>query len=185
MSAAIFSPGSKPVGRRPVHRTVLLAIGGSVALIGLNLWTSRPLILFNTTPSEPTGVYLEIHGTPTPGQIVAFRAPPAAFPYADLHLSYLHRVPMLKAVAAGAGDEVCTRSGRLRINGRDLAGIAETDSRGSPLPHWSGCRRMGPDQLFVFSGRVPNSFDSRYFGPVPRQAVMGVFRRLPLILGAR
>jgi conjugative transfer signal peptidase TraF len=138
--------------------------------------TTRPLVLFNTTPSEPTGFYL---ASPTPvsvGQIAAFRAPPAAFPYADLRLAYLHRTPMLKAIAATAGDNVCTRGGRLRINGRDRAAIAQRDSRGVALPHWLACRRLVGGEVFVFSDRVPNSFDSRYFGPVREAAMIGVYR---------
>jgi type IV secretory pathway protease TraF len=79
-------------------------------------------------------------------------------------------------VAAGPGDEVCTVTGRLRIDGRDRAPIAVRDSFGLTLPRWSGCRRLGPDELFVFSDRVPNSFDSRYFGPVNRSTVVGVYR---------
>jgi len=35
--------------------------------------------------------------------------------------------------------------------------------------------------LFVFSARVPNSFDSRYYGPVRRSDVMGSYRRLALL----
>jgi conjugative transfer signal peptidase TraF len=85
---------------------------------------------------------------------------------------------MLKAVAAGPGDSVCTAADHLVINGRDLAPIASRDGEGRALPRWTACRQLGPDELFVFSARVPNSFDSRYFGPVSRTAVMGVFNPL-------
>ena len=65
---------------------------------------------------------------------------------------------MLKTVAAGSGDQVCARDGRLVIAGRDRGAIAWTDREGRALPHWKGCRRLGPSELFVFSDRVPNSF---------------------------
>jgi type IV secretory pathway protease TraF len=112
---------------------------------------------------------------PAAGRLVAFEAPAAAFPYADGRLGYLRHTTLLKAVAAGAGDEVCTLTGRLRINGRDRAPIASHDGLGVALPHWSGCRRLAANELFVFSDRVPNSFDSRYFGPLDRAAVVGVY----------
>ena len=38
--------------------------------------------------------------------------------YADGRMGYLHQVPILKQVAAGEGDVVCTRAGALSINGR-------------------------------------------------------------------
>lgn len=184
MNAVVPSLGSKPARRRAVRPKALLAICGAAALIGLTLGTSRPLVLFNTTPSEPPGLYLEIGGSPTAGQIVAFRAPRAAFPYADGRLAFLHRVPLLKAVAARGGDAVCTATGRLTINGRDRGPIASRDGRGVALPHWRGCRALEPGELFVFSNRVPNSFDSRYFGPVSVHAVIGVYRPLVARIGA-
>jgi type IV secretory pathway protease TraF len=67
-------------------------------------------------------------------------------------------------------------TGRLRINGRDRAPIAVRDSCGVTLPRWTGCRRLGTSELFVFSDRVPNSFDSRYFGPIDRTSVVGVYK---------
>ena len=145
----------------------------------------RPWLLANATPSEAPGLYIGWTGQPTVGSLVAFRAPPAAFPYADFRLQALHRVPLLKGIAAGPGDQVCTTSGRLVINGRDRAPIAEADRQGRGLPHWRGCRRLGVDELFAFSDRVPNSFDSRYFGPVTRSAIIGVYRPLVVAQGGR
>jgi conjugative transfer signal peptidase TraF len=138
--------------------------------------TARPVVLINTTPSEPEGLYVATAARPEPGRLIAFRAPQAAFPYADTRLSYLRRVPMLKSVAAIPGDDVCSLGGRLRVNGRDQARIAERDARGVALPHWRGCRRLTPGEVFVLSTHAPNSFDSRYFGPVPMNAVIGVYR---------
>jgi conjugative transfer signal peptidase TraF len=142
---------------------------------------TAPQILINTTPSEPPGLYMKAGTAPARGRIVAFIAPAGAFPYADRRLSYLHRVPLLKAVAAGPGDLVCTLNGRLEIEGRARAPIAQSDRQGFALPHWSACRRLTADELFVFSDRVPNSFDSRYFGPVNRRAVLGVYAPLALL----
>ena len=156
---------------RPAAAAAVLASIAAVAPFG----TADPVLLINTTPSEPEGLYLVTRGPPAPGRLIAFRTPAAAFPYADARLSYLHHMPMLKSVAAVPGDEVCTLGGRLRINGRDRAGIVARDPRGAALPHWAGCRRLTPGELFVFSSHAPNSFDSRYFGPVRISAVIGVY----------
>ena len=154
------------------YQPVLLLAGVAVlAAAGV----SRPWVLVNTTPSEPLGVYVTAFTRPAIGRLVAFRVPAAAFPYADAKLGYLRDAPVLKTVAAARGDLVCTTGGRLAINRRDRGAIATADEAGRALPRWTGCRRMTANELFAFSGRVPNSFDSRYFGPISRQAVLGVY----------
>jgi conjugative transfer signal peptidase TraF len=168
-----LAPSAPTVGWRQVA-----PLGAGVAVALSALMATTPQVLVNTTASEPEGLYRRIHEPPAVGRLVAFKAPAAAYPYADAHLAYLRRVPLLKTVAAGPGDEVCARDGRLVIAGRARALIASTDPQGRVLPHWAGCRRMGAAELFVFSDRVPNSFDSRYFGPIARQDVLGVYTPL-------
>ena len=170
--------------RRERYGRMAVAVG-AVVVVGLGAtWLGRPLVLLNTTSSEPVGLYLASPNRLCVGQIVAFRAPPAAFPYADARLAYLHRTPMLKAIAAAVGDHVCTVAGRLRINGWDRSPVVARDSRGARLPHWLGCRRLTSGEVFVFSDHVPNSFDSRYFGPVSTRAILGTYRPLLIHSGA-
>jgi conjugative transfer signal peptidase TraF len=174
------APSSRPRVRVRRRRPpfVSASLAGIAILAALATNPLHPLVLINTTPSEPPGLYAASAAPVRVGAIIAFKAPSAAFPYADRKLGYLHRISMLKAVAAGPGDSVCTAADHLVINGRDLAPIASRDGEGRALPRWTACRQLGPDELFVFSARVPNSFDSRYFGPVSRTAVMGVFNPL-------
>lgn len=164
------------------HRRQQTAIAAGLLAVGLAalaaLSQGGPVLLANTTASEPKGLYVRRFAPVRVGALIAFATPAPAFPYADYRLGYLRTRPLLKAVAAGPGDLVCTASGRLVINGADRAAIARVDGEGRALPRWNGCRRLGADELFAFSDRVPNSFDSRYFGPVSRGAVIGVFRPL-------
>jgi conjugative transfer signal peptidase TraF len=151
---------------------------GALAVAGATAWSIRSsprALLINTTASEPIGIYAPVDLAPRSGRLVAFKTPAAAFPYADRHLAYLRRVPMLKAVVGVSGDTVCTTTGRLVINGRNLAPILRTDGEGRALPHWRACRVLRPGEIFVFSARVPNSFDSRYFGPVSTARTFGVY----------
>lgn len=163
-------------------------LAAGTALIGALLLATaggaRPLLLWNRTASEPEGLYVRGAGSVSVGALIAFPAPSAAFPYADGRMGYLRRVPILKHVAAVSGDQVCTVNDRLEINGRVRAPILRQDRRGAALPRWEGCRRLGDSEVFVFSDRIPNSFDSRYFGPVDRTDIIGVFRplTLPLII---
>lgn len=164
------------------------ALAAGAALIGgLSLATAggaRPLLLWNRTASEPEGLYVRGAEPVSVGALIAFPAPSAAFPYADGHMGYLRRVPILKHVAAVSGDQVCTAHDRLAINGRVRAPILRQDRHGAALPRWDGCRRLRDGEVFVFSDRIPNSFDSRYFGPVNRAEIVGVFRPLAAPLAA-
>ena len=157
--------------------TLLLVTLGVVALVGA-ADAFGPFLLWNRTDSEPPGLYAKSFGQPAHGRLIAFWAPPAAFPSAADRMGYLRRVPILKEVVAMAGDQVCTRGAVLTVNGRPLASVLQRDPRGQTLPQWRGCRRLADGEYFVFSGRIPNSFDSRYYGPVPSGAVLGVYRPL-------
>lgn len=177
---AIQTMSAHPRWRRERRRSrrrigVVLASAAIVLAVG---FTGPPWILFNGTPSEPIGLYWRSLDRPAVGALVAFPAPPTAFPYADGRLAYLRREPILKGVAAGPGDRVCAAGAQLTINGAVRGPIADRDGQGRALPHWRGCRALAPDELFVFSARVPNSFDSRYFGPIPARSLLGVYRPL-------
>jgi type IV secretory pathway protease TraF len=80
---------------------------------------------------------------------------------------------LIKPVAAGAGDTVCRHGSLVTINGRVVAHARTLDGVGRPLPAWSGCFRLAPDQIFVLSAD-PDSFDSRYMGPIDRVHVLGL-----------
>ena len=158
-----------PLARKRRDRALATVAVGALTAVPLlcAAHQHRGLFRVNETPSEPPGVYVRAAHEPIGvGGIIAFLAPPPAFPYADRRAGYLHKTPILKAVAAAGGDRVCTVGGMLAINGVRRAPVQARDSQGYLLPHWIACRRLAPDELFVFSNRVPNSFDSRYYGPV-------------------
>lgn len=154
----------------------LLAFGSIAALAIASVY--GPWVLWNRTDSEPLGLYTRTLQPPAVGRLIAFPAPAAAFPYADGRMAYLRRVPILKQVAAAQGDLVCARGGVLAINGLPIAPIYARDPRGRALPQWNGCRRLRPAEYFVYSDRIPNSFDSRYYGPIEGERVLGVYRPL-------
>jgi conjugative transfer signal peptidase TraF len=169
-------PGFSRVTRLS-HRP-LLGVGFSLVTVLVVASAFGPLLLWNRTESEPLGLYAKAARAPGVGSLIAFPAPPAAFPYADDRMAYLRHMPILKQVAAVEGDLVCTQGSFLAINGRRLAPIYTVDPRGRRLPQWRGCRRLKAGELFVFSNHIPNSFDSRYYGPVSAQHVLGVYRPL-------
>jgi len=162
-------PGARRRGRNKLGALATVGVATSVVVVLVSIaHAHRGFVLVNGTPSEPPGLYVRAVGDAIrPGSLVAFMAPPAAYPYADPHLPLLRTIPIIKAVAAISGDRVCTAGRVLTINGVPRAAIRARDSQGVVLPHWNACRPLGPGEVFAFSNRVPTSFDSRYFGPVP------------------
>ena len=144
----------------------------------------RPVVLINRSASEPPGLYLLERRLAVPGAKIAFRIPQPGRAYAARVMPERLASSILKTVVAGEGDRVCASDDRLVVNGRRIAAIAEKDRRGQPLPRWRQCRRLRAGELFVFSNRIPNSFDSRYYGPVPTSDVIGVYRLLRAFEGA-
>ena len=137
-------------------------------------------IVINTSPSVQPGLYVRSTEPPRVGAIVDFRIPPSARQYvfartgnsgADWYI--------LKPVVAGPGDRVDTMGECLVINGRRLGPMpSQTDDGGRPLPVWRENRVLAQDEFFVFSNRIPNSFDSRCYGPIQRQHIEAVRRPL-------
>src|SRR5258708_27514594 len=164
-------------GRRGLTPAILAwAITPCAVCAVLAAVAPQPSVLWNGTTSEPVGLYVRSGSPPEAGRVIAFRAPAPAFPYADGRMGYLRHLTILKEIAAGQGDLVCTEAGALTINGRWRAPVFAHDPRGRPLPQWLGLPALAEGEFFVFSDRIPNSFDSRYYGPVKRAQIVGVFQ---------
>lgn len=84
--------------------------------------------------------------------------------------------PLLKPVAAIAGDEVRVRDNGIYVNGELLPNSAPAvrDAMGRRLPRVP--RRdfvVKPGQVWLISTYNPASFDSRYFGPLDTSLIVG------------
>jgi type IV secretory pathway protease TraF len=86
---------------------------------------------------------------------------------------------VLKPVIAVAGDVVEIGPDAVTVNNRrfNASASATVASLGRALPHpvW-GRYIVGADELWLVSTRVPNSWDSRYLGPVSTAQVWSVAR---------
>jgi conjugative transfer signal peptidase TraF len=149
-----------------------------IGLAGARAALGRPALLYNPSPSEPTGLYRLSNVPPAPGHIIAFKVPAPGRRYADAHLGRVVQSAILKEIVAGEGATVCEGDGAVSIDGTTRGRVAASDRHGVTLPHWSGCHRLQKGQYFVLSNRIPNSFDSRYYGPVSQAELIGVYRPL-------
>lgn len=164
----------------PKIRTVLASLGvlGVTALCGASVYTmivpQTPRILYNKSDSAPIGWYkLDPDGAPTRDAMVAAFAPAEARNLADMRDYLPYRIPLLKSVWAVAGDQVCSENKVIKAPKRPDIYTEARDSLGRDLPHWEGCITIEEDEVFLVSTYVQNSFDSRYFGPVRIENVLG------------
>jgi conjugative transfer signal peptidase TraF len=146
----------------------------ALAALGVAARATPPLALVNATPSVPRGLYVRaLDQRLRPGAVVAVTPPPDARAYLQ-GLGMPIGTPLLKRVVAIAGEPVCRRDAELNWRGGAVRALTR-DRRGARLPAWSSCRPLADDELLIL-GDTPTSFDSRYFGPVRRAAVKGVYR---------
>ncbi|WP_161497187.1 S26 family signal peptidase [Bradyrhizobium nitroreducens] len=139
-----------------------------------------PVLIYNATGSAPLGFYYLEPRLPARGELAVFKPPPAIELLIVAYQILPTPVPLLKQVEAIGGDEICRAkepTGTIAINGKVVAEVLEKDREGRPLPIWEGCLRLVEGEYFLLQPH-PNSFDSRYFGPVLRCDILGVARPL-------
>ncbi len=141
---------------------------------------AAPIILYPISPSLPEVPYIRTINAIEVGTIVAFPMPDVARRFQRLRGQELPAdFLFMKPIAAGPGDHVCnSMSHGLTINGVWRAETMAVDQDGRALPMWTECRRLGDQEYFMLSDHVPNSFDSRYFGPVQSVEILATY--LPL-----
>jgi len=127
----------------------------------------------------PVGLYLVTRTTPKAGDILAIHLPSAMEAFAVSRAILSPNTPILKPIAALAGDRVCRFGATVTINGRLAAIARRLDRYGRSLPIWQGCQRLSHFQVFLLAAH-PHSFDSRYFGPYRETAKPRAPRKQPL-----
>ncbi|WP_354378624.1 conjugative transfer signal peptidase TraF [Thalassospira sp. MBR-102] len=150
-----------------------------IGLIGFSAaYNDTPWLIWNASPSAPVGLYRMISGAPKKGDFVLVRTPKPMSQLASSRHYIPVNVPLVKRIAAIAGDHVCAARRVILINGHAVARQLGRDSYGRKLPLWQGCRLLHEDEYFLLMTEASTSFDSRYFGPVIRENLIG--RLVPL-----
>jgi conjugative transfer signal peptidase TraF len=157
-----------------------LAIPGLIVLGGLGGFR------VNLTASEPLGLWkiIPLARPPAVGDIV-FICPPDRQDmrqawergYVRSGLCPSGYAPLIKTVSAVAG-QVVTVSQAVRIDGAPLrrSQLIASDGKGRPLMPFAG-GTVPPGSVFLHSSFV-GSFDSRYFGPLPIDGILGLAREV-------
>ena len=146
----------------------------SVMILNISFFVKLPVkVIYNPTKSAPRGYYLIVNTTMKKDDYVLVNIPKQARILAAERQYLPENIPILKPVAAGARDHICIKSGRVLINGKSITMLLKQDSKGRALVPWTGCRMLFENEFFLLSTYMPHSYDSRYFGPVTREMVIG------------
>lgn len=149
---------------RAILQPVLIAVIAGLLLRGAVQTYSIPSE--SMSPALQTGDHILVtpfdamfhHSEPRRGDVIVFRSP------------YHEGESFVKRVVALPGDELELREDEIRVNGRTLP------EPWIPLRHSNGTRppQILPDgQYFVMGDARDNSVDSRSFGLVPRDQMIG------------
>ena len=169
-------PTLKTIGRYTALSAFALSIAGvAAAAAGVRV---------NVTRSIPLGFYRTTNEAVRTGAYVMFCPPQRA----DFALAVKRRYiepgdcpggssPMMKRILAAKNDRV-----QIGTNGVFINGVPVPNSKPRPydgakrvLPHFVGSGRIAPGDVIVM-GESKVSFDSRYFGPIPRKQISTVIR---------
>jgi conjugative transfer signal peptidase TraF len=110
---------------------------------------------------------------PSITELVVIRPPEPLATFLDLNGYLPTGVPMLKRILAIPGQTVCRTGLTIAVDDIVTGQARERDRRGRPLPAWQGCLVLACDEVFVMNWQSADSFDGRYFGPIPASAVIG------------
>jgi conjugative transfer signal peptidase TraF len=154
--------------------SIILAMCGATALALRPVENSSPLYIWNASQSVPIGLYrLQEARRLDVTELVAVRPPEPLASFLDLNGYLPSGLPMLKRVLALPGQTVCRTGLTIIVDRIEMGQARERDDRGRPLPVWKGCRIITQDEVFLMNWQSTDSFDGRYFGPIPKSAVIG------------
>ncbi len=132
----------------------------------------------NRSGSLPLGLYREARSLPVTYGAYVSACLPAALARLGRSRGYLPgggrcpegSLPILKRVVALPGDRVRLGGTGLVVEGVPIPGTGRLalDRQGRPIPGLpEGCYRVPPGAAWVAGNARPNSWDSRYYGPLP------------------
>jgi conjugative transfer signal peptidase TraF len=151
----------------------LICVSVLVSATVLRLCVDGPRIAFNGSQSAPIGFYLLSKKEIGLGDLVLTRLPVAAEQLIAARGYLPSPMPVFKEVVALAGDRFCRFGTLVHLNDAVVATALRTDLAGRELPRWQGCKVLSGNEVALLMPH-PRSFDSRYFGPIFRDNVIGV-----------
>ncbi len=171
---------------KPGLRQFLMILFVPACIVGI---TYAAGIRINLTPSMPLGLYYFSSSTPRRGDIVAVCLPEniASEGLKRHYLFYghchdngtMHSMAVLKQVIAVPDDEVIVGNTEIMVNGQIYTAPQQaTDSNDLPITHFIHKSFYNYTTGYWLYGQNDpvHSWDSRYYGVIPREDIIGVFK---------
>jgi conjugative transfer signal peptidase TraF len=158
----------------------VIAVSFGTLALAVSSFVPLPVkLIWNASASTPVGLYaLAPASHLEEGDLVAVMPPKRLAEFMTAR-GYIGRgVPLLKHIAALPGQRICRIGPTVTVDGVPFGDALRHDRLGRGLPVWQGCRRVAKGELFLMNPSVADSFDGRYFGPLPARGVIG--RATPL-----
>ena len=158
-------------------RNILIGMGVTLLVVATTAeikFPPKPVVLYNPSASAPIGWYrLRANSPIKVGDRVAAFAPEWARKLADERGYLPYEYPMIKTIWASSGTQICTHNNRISVPNYPVIISLSQDSLGRDMPKLSGCFTLKADEYFLVSPDVQAGFDSRYFGAVEAQNILG------------
>ncbi len=158
-------------------KNILIGIAVTLLIVATGAEISfppKPKLLYNPSASAPIGWYrLEGKSPPKVGDQVAAYAPDWARKLADERRYLPYEYPMIKTIWASSGTKICTHNNRISVPNYPVITSLPQDSLGRDMPKLSGCFTLQAEEYFLVSPDVQAGFDSRYFGAVRHENILG------------
>lgn len=150
-----------------------------LAIAGRSSVSITPKLIWNASASAPVGLYT-VRTAADLGvtDLVVVVAPEPLAGFLSQREYLPHGVPLMKRIAALPGQAVCRSGSSVTIDTIAMGEALSRDRRGRELPVWQGCRMLRANEIFLMNWDVQDSLDGRYFGPIPKNSIVG--RALPL-----
>ncbi len=165
------------------NRNLFLVVTGFlVFFLVLQLAGSRPPQYYlNLSKSMPLGVYklIPFDGDLKTGESVILEVPEPARPYIYGRGWLPQGWLLIKTVGALPGDKVTITDDAIKIKDVYIGPVFDTDTEVRPLPRLRGSINIPEKHFLPIATYIRNSFDGRYFGPVPFDLIRG--KAVPVI----
>lgn len=175
MDSHYLPPTSKPKNKSIFRELLQFAILVLVVIIPIRFFIAQPFIVVGESmlPTFSTNEYLIVDelsyklGSPERWQVIIFKYPYAAEENGDSKY-------FIKRIIGLPGETVVIKNGTVVIKNSDNPdGFTLDEPYIESKTDTSMTMTLGDDQYFVMGDNRPKSFDSRSWGPVSRDMIVG------------